>query len=57
MTFPAQATVSGEQRLAMLLVRQWDVIVTKLLVSPNAFEGGIGEYTEAVPGTQFQVRM
>lgn len=56
MTFPAEATVSGEQRLAMLLVRQWDVIVTKLLVSPNAFEGGIGEYTEAVPGTQFQVR-
>ncbi|MXQ93713.1 hypothetical protein E5288_WYG017923 [Bos mutus] len=54
MTFPAEATVSGEQRLAMLLVRQWDVIVTKLLVSPNAFEGGIGEYTEAVPGTQFQ---
>ena len=45
MTFPAEATLSGEQRLAMLLVRQWDMRVTKLLVSPNGFEGGIGEYT------------
>lgn len=45
MRFPAEATLSGEQRSVMLLIRQWDVVMTKLLVSPSGFEGGIGEYT------------